>query len=128
MAIIYYTRMEIVAVVVAAQPDKNRLVKGEPFDFEKTIFTAKKGDKIVIKGLHFYTDEARILPTSMAAINDLVAVMKKNPKLRIDIQGHMCCSEDRTNLAGDRAKTIYKILVKSGINKRRMTLKGFGSE
>jgi outer membrane protein OmpA-like peptidoglycan-associated protein len=54
--------------------------------------------------------------------------MQDNPKLKIDIPGHMCCSKDRTNLSGDRAKSVYNILVKNGIDKSRMTYRGFGSE
>ncbi|RZJ73128.1 MAG: OmpA family protein [Flavobacterium sp.] len=127
LAIIYYTKKTEGRVAATLPPEITQSVIDKPLDPEKTIYTAGKGDKIIIKGLYFYTDEARIVPASLPVLEQLASAMKSNPKLKIDIQGHMCCSEDKTNLSGDRARTVYQLLLKNGIDRSRMTFKGFGS-
>lgn len=86
-----------------------------------------KGNHIVLKGLLFYPDTDFIVQSTSGVLQDLADIMHKNPKLKITIHGHMCCSDkDRTNLSGDRAKKVYKYLTDKGIDKKRMSHKGFG--
>jgi len=67
------------------------------------------------------------MPTSKREIDDLIYVMNKNPKLKIEIQGHICCvGKDIKNLSLDRAKQIRRILVNEGIGEKRMKVSGFG--
>jgi len=88
---------------------------------------AKKGDKIVLQNIYFYNDTEILLPKSRHTLNELVATLQDNVKLKIEIQGHKCCSPlDDTDLAGDRAKTVYQYLKDHGINKKRLSYKGFG--
>jgi outer membrane protein OmpA-like peptidoglycan-associated protein len=59
---------------------------------------------------------------------ELLLVMKNNPNLKIEIQGHLCCMPvDRLYLSTQRAKAINNFLVANGINEKRLTYKGFGS-
>jgi outer membrane protein OmpA-like peptidoglycan-associated protein len=63
--------------------------------------------------------------------------MRKYPDLKIEIQGHICCAlqgEDgydhglkNNQLSLNRAKVVYLFLVRNGIDKNRMTYKGFGA-
>jgi outer membrane protein OmpA-like peptidoglycan-associated protein len=97
-------------------------------ELKKNINNAKKGDKVVLKNLIFYPDSEITMPQSKPVLKELLTIMTDNPKLKIDIQGHMCCSvKDRTNLSGDRAETIYKFLIANGIDKTRITHHGFGT-
>ena len=58
---------------------------------------------------------------------DLFFVMQDNPKLKIEIQGHICCiDKDHRNLSTDRAKQIKRFLVFKGIPQHRIQTKGFG--
>ena len=88
---------------------------------------AQKGDKIILPNIYFYNDTEILLPKSRHTLNELVATLQDNTKLKIEIQGHKCCSPfDDTDLAGDRAKTIYKYLKDHGINKKRISYESFG--
>ena len=59
---------------------------------------------------------------------ELLLVLQKNPNLKIQIQGHLCCMPvDRTDLSTQRAKAIHNFLVKQDIFKDRLSYKGFGS-
>jgi outer membrane protein OmpA-like peptidoglycan-associated protein len=52
----------------------------------------------------------------------------QNPKLKIEIQGHICCnSSGKETLSTQRAKAIKGFLKIQGIDNSRVTYKGFGS-
>ena len=55
--------------------------------------------------------------------------MEENPKLKIEIQGHICCQlvTDVGDVSTARAKAIYNFLIRNKISRERMTFKGFGT-
>ncbi|WP_177735384.1 MULTISPECIES: OmpA family protein [Flavobacterium] len=86
------------------------------------------GDKLKLENLNFYENTFAILPDSRPKMFELLEIMKSNPKLRIQIQGHICCMpNDRADLSTKRAKAIRLFLEANGIDKTRATFKGFGS-
>lgn len=94
---------------------------------EKVKF-AKKGENINLKNINFYNNSARILPKSETTLYDLLCIMQENPKLKIEIQGHICCqlstAMDRISTA--RARAIYSYLIRNKIARSRLTYKGYG--
>jgi outer membrane protein OmpA-like peptidoglycan-associated protein len=69
-----------------------------------------------------------VVNESRGKLYELLLVLQKNPKLKIEIQGNICCMpNDRLNLSMQRAKAIYNFLVANEINKNRLSYKGFGS-
>jgi outer membrane protein OmpA-like peptidoglycan-associated protein len=55
--------------------------------------------------------------------------MEENPKLKIEIQGHICCQTfgDPANTSTSRARAVYNYLLRNKIDRKRMTYKGFGT-
>ena len=52
----------------------------------------------------------------------------KNPKLKLEIQGHICCnSSAKESLSTQRAKAVKEFLKSQGIESSRVTYQGFGS-
>jgi outer membrane protein OmpA-like peptidoglycan-associated protein len=95
---------------------------------DEQISGAKKGDKIVLQNIIFYYDSPLLLPESAPMLDKLVYILKIDANLKIDIQGHKCCSpSDVTNLSGDRAKSVYQYLVNHGVDKNRLSYQGFGT-
>lgn len=97
------------------------------------------GDKIVIEYLFFiggrtaFEDEEE----AQAELKQIVAFFQKNPNLRFEIQGHVCCFSEsmkdardldtgKNNLSESRAKKIYDYFVTNGIPAERMTYAGYG--
>ena len=108
-------------------------IEEEEMNFPETatlqdkIQLSKKGTLIRLKDINFYINTFGVMPTSKRAIDELIFVMNKNPKLKIEIQGHICCvNDDVKNLSFDRAKQIRRILVSEGISQKRIEVKGFG--
>jgi outer membrane protein OmpA-like peptidoglycan-associated protein len=91
------------------------------------IKLSRKGTIIRLNEINFYINTFAILPTSKRAIDELILVMDIFPKLKIEIQGHICCvTKDARNLSLDRARQVKRILVSEGIKEKRVQLKGFG--
>lgn len=91
------------------------------------IELSQKGTLIRLKDINFYLNTFAIMPTSKPAIDELIKAMYKNKKLKIEIQGHICCvNKDVKNLSTDRAKQVKRILVSEGISDKRIQIKGFG--
>jgi outer membrane protein OmpA-like peptidoglycan-associated protein len=95
--------------------------------FMKQLGEAKQGEKIRIPNLNFYENTFGVMPDSRPRLFELLEVMKANPKLKIKLQGHVCCMKaDRNNLSTQRAKAIMMFLNQSGIDKSRLSFEGFG--
>ncbi|WP_298396819.1 OmpA family protein [Flavobacterium sp.] len=91
------------------------------------INLSTKGTLIRLEDINFHVNTFAIIPSSKRAIDELILVMNKFPKLKIEIQGHICCvQKDARNLSLDRAKQVRRILISEGIADARVKVKGFG--
>lgn len=94
-------------------------------DFE----LVRKGIKITLKVL-FDFDQATLRPESHAALEAAAKIMKENPAIRVEIQGHTDSkgtAEYNQRLSEQRAQAVVDYLVdKLGIDRARLTAKGFG--
>lgn len=96
-------------------------------EIERFVEKAEVGDKIALKNIVFYGGSSEPLIESYESLENLLNALKKNPTLEICIEGHICCSSnDNDNLSGRRALTVYNYLVEYGIDKERLSYKGFG--
>jgi outer membrane protein OmpA-like peptidoglycan-associated protein len=96
--------------------------------FMQKVNEAKTGEKLKLENLIFQINTYIVVPSSKGKMYELLLVMKNNPNLKIEIQGHLCCMpNDRLDLSTQRAKAINNFLVANGIDEKRLTFKGFGS-
>ena len=96
--------------------------------FMKKVSEAKAGEKLKIDNLNFIINTFAVVPESRGKLYELLLVLQKNPSLKIEIQGHLCCMPvDRTDLSTQRAKAVYNFLQNNDIPKDRLSYKGFGS-
>ena len=96
--------------------------------FMKKVGEAKVGEKLKIENLNFIINTFAVVNESRGKMYELLLVLQKNPDLKIEIHGHLCCMPvDRTDLSTQRAKAIYNFLVHNEIQKERLSYKGFGS-
>ncbi len=95
--------------------------------FMQKINLAKVGEKIKIENINFIINTFAIINESRVKLFELLYVLQQNPKLKIEIHGHLCCNPiDKQNLSTQRARAITNFLVNYGIDKTRLTFKGFG--
>ncbi|CAM4391220.1 OmpA family protein [Flavobacterium terrigena] len=88
---------------------------------------SKVGDKLVLKNLSFYDRTDILYPESYKIREELLQVLKDNPKLKIEIQGHICCTlgKDEEEIAKKRCIGTVEYLVINGIEKSRLSYKSF---
>jgi len=79
--------------------------------------------------LIFDMGKAVIKPVSFTELDELVAMMKANPKVEIQLEGHtdnQGSAEANLKLSQDRVVAVKKYLSSKGINKDRIMTKAFG--
>ena len=114
--------------LVFDNPDGSQSEYKLDIDFMQKMSEASLGQKLKLENLNFQINTFIVVPNSKGKMYELLVVMQKNPNLKIEIQGHLCCMPiDRLDLSTQRAKAINNFLVANGINENRLTFKGFGS-
>ena len=90
----------------------------------------EKGATIVLKNIFFETGKFELKSESKSELNKLVSLLKDNPDLKIQIDGHtdnVGQEKDNQLLSTNRAKSVVAYLLSKAINTQRLTYKGFGS-
>jgi len=98
------------------------------FTLSEEVKAAKPGDIIRLKNMNFLNNSAVMVPKSKPVLVDLLCVLEENPKLKIEIQGHICCQlqKDINGISTARARAVYVYLLRNKIDRRRISFKGFG--
>ncbi|NMO21678.1 OmpA family protein [Pyxidicoccus fallax] len=102
---------------------------GCPFDSPPYVFV--ESDRIRIKGnVLFETGSAIIQKRSYPLLDEVATVLRKNPTLGpVLIEGHTDNRGSRAlnmSLSDKRARSVLEYLVSKGIDRKRLTSKGFG--
>ena len=97
-------------------------------ELTKQIRNSKVGETIKLPNIYFFNNSARVVPGSETTLYDVLCALEENPKLKIEIQGHICCQSkvDVGDVSTARAKAIYNYLLRNKIDRKRMSYKGFG--
>ncbi len=89
----------------------------------------KKGTHLVFQNIYFAPGSARLDPSSYPALDQIVQLLKENPTVIVEIQGHT----DNTGslalnmkLSQQRAEAVKRYLVEHGIEEDRLIAKGYG--
>lgn len=115
-------------ILVMKNPNGTKTEYNLDVDFMNKVTQANAGEKLKIENLNFRINTFIVVPESVGKMYELLLVLMNNPKLKIEIQGHLCCMPtDKQNLSTQRAKAINNFLVANGIDEKRLTFKGFGS-
>ncbi len=124
----FYNRRTEVSIIYEG---KREMSKENAFDEDLQV-----GEKLKLENLNFYGSRHFILPKSIAALENLANQLSMYPRYEIEIQGHVCCTDDKDgfdldtrtqDLSVQRAKAIYDYLIERGIAADRLSYKGFGS-
>lgn len=97
-------------------------------ELNEKMKAAKVGDLIKLKNIYFYNNSAKLVPKSRPILYELLCIMNDYPKLKIEIQGHICCQTEpgKYDVSIPRAKAIYNFLVQNKVDRKRLSFKGFG--
>lgn len=84
---------------------------------------------VVLKNVFFDVNKAELKPESMIELDKVVQLMKDNPTLKIEINGHtdnVGKPADNLTLSNNRAKAVINYFLYKGVAADRLSSKGFG--
>lgn len=87
------------------------------------------GTVVTLKNVFFDLDSYNLRKKSYVELDNLVRHLNNNPNMIIELQGHTDAQGDDAHnleLSKNRAKAVLDYLVSKGIDKSRLTSKGFG--
>ena len=99
--------------------------------WESAEWTSIRYDKVLLLNVLFKTSKSEILSKSFDELNDLATLLKNNPDIRVQINGHTDKIGNRKSnlkLSKRRAKAIKIYLIKRGIRSNRIITNGFGDK
>jgi len=96
----------------------------------KKVLVKLTKEKIeILQKVYFRTGRSRIRRRSYEVLNQVISVMKSNPKLKLRIEGHTDnrgSKRRNRRLSKYRARAVFRYFKKKGVDKGRMVYKGFG--
>ena len=97
----------------------------EEEDYTKKVI--EKGTVFQIElNIQFFDGTANLTANSFSEIDKLADFLLKNEPLQAFIRGHVCCGK-AMKLSKQRAKIVYKELVKRGVTKKRLKYQGYSN-
>ncbi|MCC5922784.1 MAG: OmpA family protein [Crocinitomicaceae bacterium] len=94
---------------------------------------AYAGKKLYLPGIQFKMGTNELIEEAYSQLRRLRDFLILNAEIKIEIQGHVHNVGEDVSFVGkklsqSRAKTVYKYLVNSGIDKNRLSYQGYGNE
>ncbi len=83
----------------------------------------------VVEDLQFEVGKAEIRPKYNDNLDAVVSILKRNPGIEVEIQGHTDnrgAAEMNRKLSERRAAAVYNYLIEKGIDADRLSYKGYG--
>ena len=105
-------------------------MKGDTLFNPEICLQAFKVDKpIVIRNVLYDYDKATLRPESKSVLNELVTIMKDNPKIKVELAAHTDSKgsdsyNDKLSLA--RAQACVDYIISMGVDESRIYAKGYG--
>ena len=101
----------------------------KPFLKDVYLQPIETGSVVILKNIFFDFDKFDLRPESQAELNRLFDLLKKNASMKIEIGGHTDnkgSAEYNQKLSESRAQSVYDYLIAKGIDKIRLSYKGYG--
>ncbi len=116
--------------LLASERAQLATIAEEDFDpWTNLKFTEAKKEIEIIENIYYESGSFKILPAAETVLTKAIDAMKKNPTLLLEVQSHTDATagdEYNMELSQKRANTVVDYIVSKGIDKKRLTAKGFG--
>ena len=86
---------------------------------------------MILKNIFFDVNRFELKPSSQVELDNVVALLKENPTVKIQISGHtdnVGKPADNMLLSNNRAKAVVIYLISKGIDAKRLSFQGFGDK
>ena len=109
---------------------KDASFESKPKDVNLEMNEAKEGSSFVINNLYYNTNSADVKPESFVVLDAFVDYLKENLTIAIEVQGHTDNVGQATAneaLSANRAFTVKSYIESKGVDGKRITARGYGS-
>lgn len=86
---------------------------------------------VVLKNIFFDVNKYELKPESQVELDNVVKLMRENPTLKIQINGHtdnIGKPADNSKLSNDRAKAVVDYITSKTVDAKRLSYQGFGDK
>jgi OmpA-OmpF porin, OOP family len=114
---------------VTENVDVTNLTEYKEINVDLYLNPIEKGQTIRLNNIFFESGKFDLLSESFAELDKLFNILKENKKLQIEIAGHTdAVGSDSSNmtLSNNRANSVMNYLIAKGIDKSRLSAKGYG--
>ena len=98
---------------------------------KSTQETLLKGEGYTLQGVDFKPSKTDLEPEALQELDKVVRLMKSKKHLSIAVQGHTDSSgsaQQNETISQKRADAVTKYLIEKGIDKKRISTKGYGEK
>ncbi|WP_313804308.1 OmpA family protein [Flavobacterium sp.] len=114
---------------VTQNVDLSKLKEYKEIEVDLYLNPIEKGETIRLNNIFFASGKYQLLSESFAELDKLLAILKSNAAMKIEISGHTDAvggDADNMTLSNNRANAVMNYLVGKGIAKDRLSAKGYG--
>ncbi len=125
----YAVRIEATGYVSSLEKLDVNALEIRDLEMNYRLQPVEVGTTVNLKNVLFAQTKTDILPESYPELDLVVAFMKDNPNVRIELMGHTDgrgVHADNVRLSQQRVNKVKEYLVSKGVEARRITGKGFG--
>ncbi len=86
---------------------------------------------VILKNIFFDVNKFELKPESQVELDNVVNLLKENPTLKIQINGHTDNAgkaADNSILSNNRAKAVVTYIIAKGVDAKRLSYQGFGDK
>jgi len=108
--------------------DVEKLNFSQKLSLTQVVEKVPLGALFTLEDIQFQFDSAVLMYNAKLELDKWLKVLTENPKLKIVIQGHICCIPlDDIYLSSQRAKAVMNYFLEKGISSDRLQYIGYGS-
>lgn len=105
------------------------LIETKPKDGAQKRMAPAAPQKSIVENILFETNQYNVTPAAKEVLDKIILVLNTNKHLRIQIEAHTDSEGSEASnmkLSEMRAKTVSEYIVRAGIDKKRLSAKGYG--
>ena len=109
--------------------DLTKLTEYKEITQDLYLTPIKKGETIRINNIFFDANKFELQQESFAELDRISKFLKDNPLIKVQVSGHtdnVGTDANNLNLSTNRAQSVVNYLIKSGIDKIRLSAIGYG--
>lgn len=121
----YFSKADVASTLNISSPDRDTSIVTVRITLDR-IF---RDVQIELSNIYYDLGKWNIRPDAALVLDSLVDLLKENPTLNLEIGSHTDSRADdqfNLNLSQKRAQSVVDYLVSKGINRKRLTARGYG--